>query len=104
MKIDELTEEERREVCLHLGNMLLNLPIASVLMRHNRPLDTIRGSYLVDGPDDEPTLLLAKECLRDLAGFTTKAADLVAKWYTPGIVRRHLEKVSPGRPRPRAAP
>lgn len=93
MKLDELTFEQRREVCLHLGNMLLNLPIASVLMRHTNTVDTIRGSYLVASDEDPNSLWIAKKYLVDLLQFRSKAVKLVEKWYTPNAVRNHLELV-----------
>jgi len=78
-RLMEYTTEERAEIMMHLGQMLLALPTTSEFARHNYPRNTFLD--YVD-PPQTPMRRVAWNYLRDFLkrphGMTTEA--MIEKW------------------------
>jgi hypothetical protein len=89
--IIQLTEEEYAEVLQKVGQMILNLPIASGQLGHSTAASTIRGNYL-SSKSDVRTKRVAAEFVNDL--FKLKTSEMCTKWYgdpTGAAVRRCMK-------------
>ena len=78
-RIGDLSPDELREMQAHMGRMLMNLPLASTLAGHSRPLNTLRGNYLHVSPSDSRPLVAAKQFLTEIS--MKDNAAMLERWY-----------------------
>ena len=76
---DELSQEELDEMHMHVGKMMLVLPMVASLMGHTKAAATIEGNYLCITGEETRTHRLAKEYVNDF--FKMSMKKICEKWY-----------------------